>query len=84
MNFRLVIPGFIGLLIGGCSLPLVSEQEVALEADKEFANMRAQMAVSTDINVRRYVYCVAENIIDELEEPYASLDWEIEIFENEL
>lgn len=80
---KLIIGTLTGILAAGCSIPFVSEQEIAIEADQQFSAMRAQMPVSTDVNVRRYVFCVAENIIAQLEEPYASLDWEIEIFEDE-
>ena len=80
---KLTIGTLTGILAAGCSIPFVSEQEIAIEADQQFSAMRAEMPVSTDVNIRRYVFCVAENIIAQLEEPYASLDWEIEIFEDE-
>jgi predicted Zn-dependent protease len=78
-----IVVTLVAVFSAGCSVPFVSEHEIALEADEQFTAMRAQMPVSTDVNVRRYVYCVAEAIIFELDEPYDSLDWEIEIFEDE-
>jgi predicted Zn-dependent protease len=71
------------LFIAGCSLPIVSEREIAIEADQQFNSMRSQTEVSTDWEVRSYVICVAQKIIDELDEPYASMNWDIEIFDNE-
>ena len=74
----------VGLvMLSGCSIPFVSEQELAIESDKQFEQMRSQMVISTDANLRSYVFCVADSIIRELEEPYASMDWDIEVFDDE-
>ena len=67
----------------GCSVPFVSEREVEIESEAEFQKMKNSMPISNDVNVRSYVYCVADAIIGELEEPYKSMDWEIEIFDDE-
>lgn len=67
----------------GCSVPFVSEREIEIESENEFDKMRNSMAISSDVNVRSYVFCVADAIIAELEEPYRSMDWDIEIFEDE-
>ena len=67
----------------GCSIPFVSEREVEIESDAEFQKMRNTMAISNDVDVRSYVFCVADAIIAELEEPYRSMDWDIEIFDDE-
>lgn len=67
----------------GCSVPFVSEREVEIESEAEFQKMRNTMAVSNDVDVRSYVFCVSDAIIAELEEPYRSMDWEIEIFDDE-
>ena len=61
---------------------LVSEDEVAREAQRAFEQMRAQMRISRDVAARDYVACVAGAIIAQLDEPYRSLDWEIELFEH--
>jgi predicted Zn-dependent protease len=71
------------VILSGCTIPFVSEQELAIESDKQFEQMRNQMVVSTDANVRSYVFCVADAIIRELEEPYSSMDWDIEVFDDE-
>jgi predicted Zn-dependent protease len=65
--------------IAGC----ISEREIAIEADQQFDSMRSQTEISTDWETRGYITCVAQKIIDELDEPYASMEWDIEIFENE-
>ena len=69
--------------LGACSIPFVSEREVAIESDKQFEQMRSQMVISNDVKMRSYVFCVANAIIRELEEPYASMDWDIEIFDDD-
>ena len=71
------------IFLAGCSLPLVSEREVAIEAEDQFAEMRIQMSVSNDVEVRQYIYCVANAILDTLEPPYSDLDWDIEVFDDE-
>lgn len=79
---------FVGILlllaVVGCSSEIfVSEREIEIESEKEFDKMRQSMAISNDVKVRGYVYCVSDAIIAELEEPYASMDWEIEIFDED-
>ncbi len=75
--------GLLAALLAGCSLPLVSEREIALQADEQFAKMREETLVSNDIGIRRYVICVADAIIATLEPPYSELDWDVEIFDDE-
>ncbi len=71
------------VLLTGCSLPLVSEREVAIQAEDQFEQMRMEMSISTDADVRRYIFCVANAIVETLEPPYSELDWDIEVFDNE-
>jgi len=70
--------------LAGCSLPLVSEREVAIQAEEQFEQMHAEMQVSNDIEVRRYIFCVANAIVATLEPPYSELDWDIEVFEDDM
>ena len=79
----LIAAMLVGLVLAGCSIPFVSEQEVAIEADGQFETMRAENMISTDAGTRQYVICVAQAIIQELGEPYADREWDIEIFDNE-
>ena len=71
-------------VLSGCSLPLVSEREVAIQAEEEFEKMRAEMPISNDIEVRRYIFCVANAIVATLEPPYSELDWDIEVFDDDM
>jgi len=80
---RSLLMGVLLTIVAGCSIPFVSEREIEIESEAEFQKMRNSMTISNDVNVRSYVYCVADAIIAELEEPYASMDWDIEIFDDE-
>jgi predicted Zn-dependent protease len=71
------------LAAGGCALPLVSEAEIESQSEAEFEKMRQTTLVSNDARTRSYVGCIARAIVDELDEPYASMDWDLEVFENE-
>ena len=67
------------MLLSGC----VSQAQIEIESADQFAQMRAQMPVSNSVTDKAYVRCVATLIIQQLEEPYASYDWDIEVFEDE-
>jgi predicted Zn-dependent protease len=67
------------LLVNAC----VSQREIEIEADQQFDSMRSQTLIETDWKKRSYITCVAQAIIAELDEPFASMEWEIEIFDNE-
>ncbi|TDJ43204.1 MAG: M48 family peptidase [Gammaproteobacteria bacterium] len=66
-------------LLGGC----VSQAQIEQESADQFAQMREQMPLSTSVTDKAYVRCVATEIVKQLEEPYASYDWDIEVFEDE-
>lgn len=78
----------IGLLVivlvgSGCAVPIISERELELQSDAEFQKMRKQMVESRDARVRTYVQCVSDAILAEVNEPYASLNWEVVVFDDE-
>lgn len=69
----------LAFVVGGC----VSQAQIELESADQFQQMRTQMPVSTSLADKGYVRCVATAIVKQLEEPYASYDWDIEVFEDE-
>lgn len=71
------------LAVSGCTVPIVSERELQIQSDAEFQKMRTQMVESRDARVRGYVQCVSDAILAEVNEPYASLDWEVVVFDDE-
>jgi predicted Zn-dependent protease len=69
----------LAIWLGGC----VSQAQIELESADQFAQMRGQMPISTSVTDKAYVRCVATEIVKQLEEPYASYDWDIEVFEDD-
>jgi len=82
-GLRAVTVGLCLVALVGCSIPFVSEREVEIESSAEFEKMRTSMVISNDVAVRSYIYCVADAIIAQLEEPYASMSWDIEVFDED-
>ena len=80
---RITLVLTLAAILSGCALPLVSEAELEIESEKEFDKIRQQTPISTDARARSYIECVALAIIEELEEPYASMEWEIEVFDSD-
>lgn len=58
-----------------------SDEEMAVEAARQFAEMKASMPLLTDRATIDYIACVANAIVDVLEPPYSDMDWEMAIFE---
>jgi predicted Zn-dependent protease len=65
-------------VMSGC----VSRAQIEISSDDEFQQMRTSMPLSNNLTDRAYVRCVALRIIAQLDEPYASYDWEIELFDS--
>jgi predicted Zn-dependent protease len=82
-KFLLTVVSIALLAMSGCTVPLVSEREIEIESEKNFDDMKMSNAPSTDVSQRNYVVCVARAIIEQTEEPYRSLDWEIVIFDDD-
>jgi len=61
----------------------ISDSELAAEAAKQFAEMKASMPLTTDRETIDYISCVANAVVSELEPPYSDLSWEMAIFDNE-
>ena len=60
-----------------------SDDELAAEAARQFAEMKASMPLETDRATIDYIACVANAIVAELEPPYSDLPWEMAIFDHE-
>ena len=61
---------------------LVSEREIQVESEKQWEQMVNSIPISRDLKKRTMVRCVAKNIISQLEEPFRSFDWDIEVFQD--
>lgn len=67
------------LVLTGC----VSASQMQQSSVQEFQKMREQMTVSENAVDRAYVQCIADAILAQLEEPYASINWDLELFEED-
>ena len=61
---------------------LVSEREIEVQSEQQWEQMINSIPISRDLKKRTLVRCVARNIIKQIEEPYSSFDWEIEVFQD--
>jgi len=66
-------------LLMGC----VSSAQLQQASATEFAKMREELTVSTNATDRAFVQCVADALIAQLDEPYRSYNWDLELFEEE-
>jgi predicted Zn-dependent protease len=69
--------------LAGCSLPLVSEREIEIQSEQAYDDMRSNIMVSTDYRLINYVVCVSDAVIEEIDEPYRSMNWDITVFDDE-
>jgi predicted Zn-dependent protease len=91
-RFRVLLPllGAAYLLAACTSSPtgrsqmiLRSDEELAAESARQFAEMRASIPLETNRHTIDYVHCVATAIVDVLEPEYRELDWDMAIFDHE-
>lgn len=60
-----------------------SDEELAAESARQFAEMKASMPLLTNRATIDYIACVANAVVDILEPPYSDLRWEMAIFDND-
>jgi predicted Zn-dependent protease len=58
----------------------VSPQQLEQMSAQQFAQMREEVPLSKSASQRAYVQCIADAIVAELPEPYASDNWDQELF----
>ena len=85
-RYRLLLPLAV-IAIGALSWShhawAISDSELAAQAAKQFAEMKASMPLTTDGDTIEYIACVANAVVSELEPPHDNLAWEMAIFDNE-
>ena len=59
-----------------------SETAVQSISDKTWEQMKASFPISNDLMKRLQIECIASEIIQQLDEPFSTYEWEIELFEN--
>lgn len=60
-----------------------SDDELAAEAARQFAEMRASIPLETDRATIDYVHCVATAIVEVLDPQFRELGWDMAIFDHE-
>ena len=66
-------------LLAGCA----SSAQLEQASEQQFAEMRQELKVSTNAGDKAYVQCVADALVAQLDEPYASIGWDLELFDEE-
>lgn len=61
----------------------MSDDEIAAEAARQYADMKASMPLITDRATIDYIACVANAVVKVLDPPYRDLPWEMAIFDND-
>lgn len=69
-------------LLGGCA-SMISDDTLNAEGDAAYDQMRAQIPLVKDQGMIDFVSCVADAIVDQLEDESAQLEWELAIFDSE-
>ena len=89
-RFNLLISLLAGLFLsaacatsptGRNQVILKSDDELEAEAAKQFVEMKASMPLMTDRVTIDYIACVANAVVNALDEPYSNMDWEMAIFD---
>jgi NAD(P)-dependent dehydrogenase (short-subunit alcohol dehydrogenase family) len=62
---------------------LRSDDELAAEAARQFAEMRSSIPLETDRAKIDYVHCVATAIVEVLEPQFRDLNWDLAVFDHE-
>jgi len=68
---------------GRSQMVLKNDQELSVEAARQFAEMKANMPLETDRTKIDYIHCVAQAVVMELPPDYRDLDWEMAIFQSD-
>jgi predicted Zn-dependent protease len=68
---------------GRSQMILKSDQDLAAESARQFAEMRASMPLLTDQATIDYIACVATAVVDILPQEYKDLPWEMAIFDSD-
>jgi predicted Zn-dependent protease len=57
--------------------------EVERESRLQWLRMKREMSRPGDVRIQPFVECISNSLIATLEEPYASMDWEIIVFDDD-
>ena len=60
-----------------------SEREILRQSRLQWLTMKRDMPQPGNPRIQPFVECISQSIIATLDEPYASMDWEVVVFDNE-
>jgi predicted Zn-dependent protease len=83
MGNRTILRIFLIMLTLVAVVACVSRGDVETMSATEFSKMRAEIPLTANRKQREYVNCVVDDIVAELPEPYRSMNWDVEIFDND-
>ena len=62
---------------------LVSEKEVQREARVEWLSMKRHVPIEQNPRVQEYAKCVANSLIDVIDDKHKAMDWEVVVFDDD-
>ena len=62
---------------------LVSDQEVQREARVEWLSMKRHVPIEQNPRIQEYAKCVANSIIDVIDDKHKAMDWEVVVFDDD-
>ena len=83
VRIKVMLTAMAAALLAAGNAWSASDDELAAEAARQFAEMKASMPLLTDRDTIDYIACVANAIVQVLEPKYRDLPWEMEIFEDD-
>ena len=84
-KLSLLISGAIAatLAMNGAQALFESEKEIMRQSRLQWLTMKREMPRPGNPRIQPFVECVTNAIIAQLDEPYASMDWEIIVFDDD-
>src|SRR5215831_13056419 len=82
---RLALAVCAGMCVVGVARAglLVSEKEVQREARVEWLSMKRHVPIEPNPRVQEYAKCVANSIIDVIDDKHKAMDWEVVVFDDD-
>ena len=68
---------------GAAQALFASEKEILRQTRVQWLTMKRDVPKPENPRVQPFVECVARSVIEVLDEPYASMDWEVVVFDDE-
>ena len=75
--------GLSMLVVGTARAQFANKNEILRETRVQWLTMKRDLPKPADPRIQPFVECVAWSIIEVLDEPYASMDWEVVVFDDE-